>query len=180
VSDSSNITDAQANQRKDFTPMTTDDSQPLTREGILRVVLDYVADRWTTTEILGATFRILGTPIDTDTDEQLEQRLDAWRPHLSRGTYSVVVKEASPETTGRGLAIRLEFEVVAGPHRGAVIEDELPQTETELFRTVQFMQAIGLPTPRARIRVNIHSWIGKSLLVKVRGGEVRGFAAVPE
>ena len=91
---------------------------------------------------------------------------------VTPGTYRVLVEdtEFSKSNAGNDMII-LYLRVVGGEHDGATLVDRLTQTEGALFRTVNFMQAIGLPTPRKRLKINRAKFKGASLDVEVDDGE---------
>ncbi len=108
---------------------------------------------------------------------------------VPEGLYRVVVEETEVDTSSAGnQMINLYMRVVGGEQDGATLVDRLVLTEKSLFRVVGFMQALGLPTPKKRLQVNIASWVGKALLVDVADGEpyngrvkseVRGYEKAP-
>lgn len=49
--------------------------------------------------------------------------------------------------------------------------DRFVLTEKSLFRIVGFMQAIGLPTPKKKVALNLRQIIGKVLEVDIEDGE---------
>ena len=88
------------------------------------------------------------------------------------GDYRVRVEDAELDraTTGNQM-INLWLRVIGGAHDGAVIIDRLVLTEKSYFRLVGFMEAIGLPTPRRKLRVNTDHFRGKVLDVNVATGD---------
>ena len=89
------------------------------------------------------------------------------------GRYRVRVDDAELDQTRDGAPMINVWLVVAeGEFEGATVIDRLlPQHPKALFRVVGFMQAIGLQTPKKRLRVNITSWVGKVLEVDIEDGE---------
>jgi hypothetical protein len=89
------------------------------------------------------------------------------------GTYRVQVEDVEiAESRNKNPMINIWLRIVGGGEfDGSVIVDRLTQSEGAMFRTVNFMQAIGLPTPKKRVKVNIRSWTGKVLDVEVDDGE---------
>ena len=104
------------------------------------------------------------------------------------GPYRVVVEDAeSAESAAKNPMVNLWFRIVGGEFDGQTITDRLVLTEKSLFRVVGFMQAINLPTPKKRLKVNIRQFVGKTLDVDVDDGdpyngrirsEVRGYKKV--
>lgn len=102
------------------------------------------------------------------------------------GRYRVRVDDAEMDQTQAGdTMINVWLVVADGEFEGATVIDRLlPQHPKALFRIVGFMQAIGLPTPKKRLRLNIGQFIGKMLEVDIEDGdpyngrvksEVRGY-----
>lgn len=105
-------------------------------------------------------------------------------------TYKVAVEDfevakiSQGENEGKPM-INLWFRVVGGEFDGVTIMDRLPQTEKALFRTANFLQAIGMKTPKKRIQLDLGALVGKYLEVTVVDGtpfrgeirsEVRSYA----
>jgi len=91
---------------------------------------------------------------------------------VPEGRYRVVVEDAEKDRSNAGNdMINVWLRIVGGEHDGSTIVDRLVLTEKSLFRVVGFMKAIGLPTPKKRLQVNIGTWVGKSVLVDVHDGE---------
>src|SRR6478752_8456198 len=88
------------------------------------------------------------------------------------GRYTVVVDDTEQDKSSAGnVMINVWLRLVGGEYDGTIIIDRLTQTEKALFRTVNFMQALGLPTPHKRLKVNIRSWVGRRLEIDVEDGE---------
>lgn len=91
---------------------------------------------------------------------------------VPEGRYRVVVEDAETDTSAAGNPmINLWLRVVGGESDGATLVDRLVLTHKSLFRVVGFMNALGLPTPKKRLQVNIRAWVGKALVVDVADGE---------
>lgn len=118
----------------------------------------------------------------------LQNYKDRLGSHIPEGRYRVVVDDAELDEARSGnKMINLWFRVLEGESEGATIIDRLVQAPNSLFRTVGFMQAIGLPTPKKRLQINLRQFIGKVLEVDVSDGdpyqgrvksEVRGYIRV--
>jgi hypothetical protein len=89
------------------------------------------------------------------------------------GRYRVVVDDAEVDKASTGnTMINLWLRIVGqDDYDGAIIIDRLVLTERSLFRVVGFMQAIGMQTPKKRVKVNTRSFIGKTLEVDVDDGD---------
>lgn len=107
---------------------------------------------------------------------------------VTPGRYRVLVEDAEMDTAKSGnKMINLWLRVEEGEHQGATIIDRLVLTENSLFRVVGFMQAIGLPTPKKRLALNLRNFIGRHLIIDVEDGdpyngrvksEVRGYSKI--
>ena len=94
--------------------------------------------------------------------------------HVPEGTYRVVVDEAemtqstklNADTGKPSPGVILTMRVVDGESAGATIIDRLWITPKSLFRIVGFMQAIGLPTPKKRLNIDLGAYEGKTLNIK--------------
>jgi hypothetical protein len=87
---------------------------------------------------------------------------------LPEGIYKVVIDDADTDTSTAGNPmILLWYKVAEGPQQGSVIVDRLALTDKSMFRVVNVMRALGLPTPKKRLQVNIAKWVGKVLVVEV-------------
>lgn len=88
------------------------------------------------------------------------------------GRYTVVVEDVESDTARSGNPmVNLWLRIQGGEFDGATIVDRLVLTEKSLFRVVGFMQAIGLPTPRKRMKINVRHFAGKVLDIDVEDGE---------
>lgn len=88
------------------------------------------------------------------------------------GRYRVVVDDVEQDTARSGnTMINLWLRIVDGDFAGATVIDRLVLTENSMFRVVGFMQAIGMPTPKKRLRLNIQTFVGKQLEVDLDDGE---------
>jgi hypothetical protein len=104
------------------------------------------------------------------------------------GRYLVMVEDAETDTAKSGnTMINLWFRIQGGEFDGSTIVDRLVLTDKSMFRVVGFMQGIGLPTPKKRLRLNVRQFVGKTLEIDVEDGdpyngrvksEVRGYNRV--
>lgn len=102
----------------------------------------------------------------------LSEYRDTVGSHVPAGRYKVVVEETEQASSKAGNPmINLWFRVLDGDSSGSIIVDRLVLSSRSLFRVVGFMQALGLPTPRKRLNVNIGAWVGKVLMIDVEDGE---------
>jgi hypothetical protein len=122
------------------------------------------------------------------TDEtmlDLSNYKDRLGQRVTPGRYHVMVEDAELQQAHSGnQMINVWLRVVGGEFDSLTIVDRLVLTEKSLFRVVGFMQAIGMPTPKKKFKLNIRAFVGKHLEVDVEDGdpyngrvksEVRGY-----
>lgn len=91
---------------------------------------------------------------------------------VEEGRYRVRVDDAEMDKSKAGnQMINLWLTIQGGEFDGLTLTDRLTLTERSLFRVVGFMQAIGLPTPKKRLKLDLRHFIGKTLDVDVEDGE---------
>jgi hypothetical protein len=91
---------------------------------------------------------------------------------VPEGRYHVVVDDCEKDKSGQGNdMINVYLRVVGGEYADASLMDRLVLTEKSLFRVVGFMQALGIPTPKKKLNVDIAKWRGRHLWVDVSDGD---------
>jgi hypothetical protein len=92
---------------------------------------------------------------------------------VSPGKYRVQVEDVeASESSNHNPMVNVWFRIMGDPEfEGQTVVDRLTMTEKSMFRVVNFMQAIGLPTPKKRLEVNIRRWVGQILDIVVDDGE---------
>lgn len=120
--------------------------------------------------------RWVSTMPDNVNSDELIVDLTGYRDRIGSrvepGRYDVVVEDAETDSSKAGNPMaNLWLRIEGGDFDGATIIDRLTLTDKSMFRVVGFMQAIGLPTPRKRFRINVRSFIGKRLQIDVEDGE---------
>lgn len=91
---------------------------------------------------------------------------------VAPGPYNVVVEDAETAVARTGSnMVNLWLKIEGGEYDGLTLTDRLVLTEKSMFRVVGFMQAIGLPTPKQKFKINLRQFIGKRLTVAVEDGE---------
>lgn len=91
---------------------------------------------------------------------------------VDEGTYTVYVEHAEMDKSKAGNdMILLNLQIQGGEFDGQTLVDRLTLTDKALFRVVNFMQALGYPTPKKRVRINLAQFVGKYLQVEVEDGE---------
>lgn len=97
---------------------------------------------------------------------------DRMGANVPEGRYTVVVDDAEMDKSKAGNPmINMWLRIVDGDQKDLVLTDRLTLTERSMFRIVGFMQAINLPTPRKRLKLNLKTFLGKTLQVDVADGE---------
>lgn len=107
---------------------------------------------------------------------------------VAPGRYRVLVEDVEKDqSSNNNPMINVWLRIQGGEFDGVTLLDRLVLTDKSLFRVVGFMQALGLPTPHKRIKVNIRQWVGRVLDVDVDDAdpyngrvksEVRGYLKV--
>lgn len=95
------------------------------------------------------------------------------------GVYNVVVEDIEmdqtskpdPKTGKPSPMINVWLRVQGGDYDGTTVIDRLVQRDTTLFRTVNFLQALGIPTPRKRFNLELEKLVGKKLSVELADGQ---------
>lgn len=128
---------------------------------------------------------------------------DRFGAYLAPGRYHVIVEDlevvsskkekeaaAAERRPARLNMINLWFRVAdRGEFEGLVQTDRLMLEGGALFRTVGFLQALGMPTKRGKMRIDGQRWLGKHLLIDTRDGdpyngqvrsEIAGYARLPK
>lgn len=91
---------------------------------------------------------------------------------VPEGRYRCVVADTEATTSGNNNPmVVLWLDIVDGDYAGQTIVDRLTMSEKAMFRVVNFLQAIGLPTPKKKLTVNIVAWRGKVVDVDLHDGE---------
>lgn len=127
----------------------------------------------------------------TDVTIDLSNYKDRVGSRVAPGRYRVIVEDADLSQSSAGNSMITTTLRVIGHDEfdGANIIDRLVLTDKSLFRVVGFMQAIGLPTPKKKMRLNLQRFIGQQLEIDVEDGEpyngrvkseVRSYYKVPK
>ncbi len=91
---------------------------------------------------------------------------------VAPGRYRVQVEDVEIGTSSTGNPmITTWLRIQGGKFDGHTIIDRLAQTEGAKWRTVSFMQALGLPTPNKRLNVRTSTWVGRVLDIDVEDGD---------
>lgn len=110
--------------------------------------------------------------MDNDLIIDLSNYKDRLGSRVKPDRYRVVVEDAeAAESAAKNPMVNLWFKIIGGEFDGMTVTDRLVLTEKSLFRVVGFMQAISLPTPKQKIRINPRQFVGKTLEIDVEDGE---------
>lgn len=91
---------------------------------------------------------------------------------VPEGRYQVIIDDVEQSvSSNQNVMINVWFRILAGPSADAILVDRFVLTEKSLFRVVEFMRALGFPTPKKRLNVNLKAWLSKRLIVDVEDGE---------
>lgn len=92
--------------------------------------------------------------------------------HVPEGRYKVRVIDVDvTNSANNNPMINVGFEIIEGEYQGMTLVDRYVQTDKVLFRTVGFLQAIGLNTPRKRLGLKSSMLMNRVLFVDVEDGE---------
>lgn len=97
---------------------------------------------------------------------------DRMGQRVAPGRHRVQVEDVEQRKARTGnQMIEVWFRVMGGKDDGATIIDRFVLSDNALFRVVGFMQALGIPTPKKRLSVDINKWVGRTLDIDVDDGE---------
>lgn len=105
---------------------------------------------------------------------------------IQPGTYKAIVEDLEATETRDGKPmINVFLRVLDGEFEGSTLIDRLlPEHEKALFRVVNFMQGVGLPTPKKNVQFRADQVVGRTVEIEVDDGdpymgkvksEVRGY-----
>lgn len=124
--------------------------------------------------------------MSTEVTIDLSNYKDRVGGRVTPGTYTVSIDDVEVGKASSGnMMITVWLQVVSGEFAGTQIIDRLTQTPAAMFRTVNFMQALGLPTPKKRLQLDFSKFIGRRVDVELEDGdpyrgrvksEVRGYS----
>lgn len=105
-------------------------------------------------------------------DIDLSNYKDRVGARVDPGVYRVQVEDVEADKSAAGNPmINVWYRITGGAFDGSTIVDRLTMTEKSMFRVVNFMQAIGLPTPKRKLQINIRRFVGQVLDIEVHDGE---------
>lgn len=115
---------------------------------------------------------------------------DSGSARVPEGRYRLQVEDAEVTTSAKGnQMVVLYLAIRGGDYDGTTIVDRLTLTEKALYRVVNFMQAIGMPTPKKKFKINTAKFVGKYLEADIADGEpyngkikseIQGYLSMPK
>lgn len=89
------------------------------------------------------------------------------------GRYRFVVEDVEVGQTKAKDAVKITvwLRVQGGEFDGATIIENLTQKKAAMFRTVNFLEALGVPTPRKKFKLDFTKLVGRQLEAEVDDGE---------
>lgn len=100
---------------------------------------------------------------------------DRFGGNVDEGLYRVQIDDIEKGESNAGNPMYTVYcRVVGGEFDGTILVDRLTQTEKALFRTVNFLNGLGIATPRKRLSFDLNSLIGRYVDVDVKTGEPYG------
>lgn len=91
---------------------------------------------------------------------------------IPEGTYTFRIDDAELTKARSGnTMIVLSLEVLNGPEAGAIVVDRLVMSEAALFRVVGFLRALGIPTPKKRLKLDTKRFLNRRVVAEVADGE---------
>lgn len=87
---------------------------------------------------------------------------------VPKGTYLVRVDDVEQSmSNGENKKPRLEvrYEVIAGPHKGMIIRDDIYLTEKALWRAAALLKVLGIQTPKKELAIQESQMVGKRLVL---------------
>lgn len=101
---------------------------------------------------------------------------DTTGSYVTPGRYPVVVEDAElGKSSNKGTPqLTLWLRVVGGDFDGSSLVDQLYLTEKSLFRTVGFLQALGIKTPRGKLTFKLQTFLNRRLFVVVEDDTYNG------
>lgn len=120
----------------------------------------------------------------------LSQYKDRVGARVPAGLYRVQVEDAEQDQSRSGnTMVNVWLRIVGGEYDGQTILDRLTMTEKAMFRVVAFLQAVNIPTPKKRIKIDLDKIKGRNLDIEVEDGEpfngrvkseVRNYIMIPK
>lgn len=102
----------------------------------------------------------------------LENYKDTRGSRVDPGRYVVRVEYAdSGKAKSNNEMVTLGLTVMGGEFDGQTIVDRLVNSQGSLFRVVNFMQALGLATPKRRVSLDLDKLVGRTVEVDVEDDE---------
>lgn len=91
---------------------------------------------------------------------------------LPEGTYNVTIQDIEHGNSKAGdPMLTIWLNVSDGEYAGSTLVERMTLTSKAMFRVVAFMKALGLATPKKRVKVNTDAWLRRKLIVDVADGQ---------
>lgn len=90
--------------------------------------------------------------------------------YLLRVDWVDVGKTSKTSKTPNAPMVTVGLSIADGPHEGQSVVDRLVQSKDALFRTVAFLQGLGIKTPRQRLEVDPELWKGLTVVADLVDG----------
>jgi len=91
---------------------------------------------------------------------------------IPEGEYTFRVDDAELTKARSGnQMIVLSLEVLNGPEAGETVIDRLTLSPAAMFRVVNFLKALGIPTPKKRLKLDTKRFINRRSKAEVADGE---------
>lgn len=92
---------------------------------------------------------------------------------VPKGRYRVQIEDVEMTKTSKTNRdmITLWLRITGGEYDGYTVIDRLTITEKALFRVVNFMQALNMPTPKKKLKITPNKWVGRTVEIDVADGE---------
>lgn len=112
-------------------------------------------------------------PEDTSVEIDLVGYVDKQGQQIAEGRYRFLVHDAKVEkaNTGNTMIVVWLKVLTPGEFDGAIVLDRLTLTEKSRWRIVGFMQALGLPTPLKKFRIDVRTFVGRQVDADVADDE---------
>ena len=101
----------------------------------------------------------------------------AFGDYVDPGKYMVQVTDVEQNTSRKGdPQLQVHYTIMDGDFKGQQLVERYPldPNSKALFRTVNFLNGIGIPTPKKRFNFDTKTLLGRKVLAKVEDNEWQG------
>ena len=95
---------------------------------------------------------------------------------VPEGTYHVVVDDVDQtksKTSGNEMVV-VRYRVVGGEHDSKIIRENFVLVESMLWKIAEFLQAVGIATPRKQMQLQESQLLNKHLVLTTKVGSFKG------